>query len=93
MLGIFREKESTRNEFLKLIEMNNIQVFLKKYQLIVVGGGPGGYTAAFRAAELGMSVAIVDDNDLGGVCLNWGCIPTKSLLKNAEVFELSLIHI
>ena len=61
---------------------------MKKYQLIVVGGGPGGYTAAFRAGELGMSVAIVDDNDLGGVCLNWGCIPTKSLLKNAEVFEL-----
>ncbi|GIR19312.1 MAG: hypothetical protein CM15mP33_08340 [Candidatus Neomarinimicrobiota bacterium] len=61
---------------------------MKKYQLIIVGGGPGGYTAAFRAAELGMSVAIVDDNDLGGVCLNWGCIPTKSLLKNAEVFEL-----
>ena len=61
---------------------------MKKYQLIVVGGGPGGFTAAFRAAELGMSVAIVDDNDLGGVCLNWGCIPTKSLLKNAEVFEL-----
>jgi len=61
---------------------------LKKYQLIIVGGGPGGYTAAFRAAELGMSVAIIDDNDLGGVCLNWGCIPTKSLLKNAEVFEL-----
>lgn len=53
---------------------------MKKYQLIVVGGGPGGYTAAFRAAELGMSVAIVDDNDLGGVCLNWGCIPTKSFL-------------
>ena len=74
---------------------------MKKYQLIIVGGGPGGYTAAFRAAELGMKVAIVDDNDLGGVCLNWGCIPTKSLLKNAEVFELinnaksylSLIHI
>ncbi len=61
---------------------------MKKYQLIVVGGGPGGYTAAFRAAELGMSVAIVDDNDLGGVCLNWGCIPTKSLLKNAEAMDL-----
>ena len=61
---------------------------MKKYQLIVVGGGPGGYTAAFRAAELGMSVAIIDDNDLGGVCLNWGCIPTKSLLKNAEVMDL-----
>ena len=66
---------------------------MKKYQLIVVGGGPGGYTAAFRAAELGMSVAIVDDNDLGGVCLNWGCIPTKSLLKNEEVFELINIAI
>jgi len=61
---------------------------LKKYQLVVVGGGPGGYTAAFRAAELGMSVAIIDDNDLGGVCLNWGCIPTKSLLKNAEAMDL-----
>ena len=60
----------------------------KNFDVIVIGGGPGGYTAAFRAAELGMSVAIVDDNDLGGVCLNWGCIPTKSLLKNAEVFEL-----
>lgn len=61
---------------------------MKKYQLIIIGGGPGGYTAAFRAAELGMSVAIIDDNDLGGVCLNWGCIPTKSLLKNAEVIDL-----
>tara|TARA_B100001093_G_scaffold456117_1_gene466822 strand:- start:14999 stop:16297 length:1299 start_codon:yes stop_codon:yes gene_type:complete len=61
---------------------------LKKYQLVIIGGGPGGYTAAFRAAELGMRVAIVDDNDLGGVCLNWGCIPTKSLLKNAEVMDL-----
>ena len=61
---------------------------MKKYQLIIVGGGPGGYTAAFRAAELGMKVAIVDDNDLGGVCLNWGSNPTKSLFKNAEVFEL-----
>ena len=61
---------------------------MKKYQLIVVGGGPGGYTAAFRAAELGMSVAIVDDNDLGGVCLSWGCIPTKSLLKNVEAMDL-----
>lgn len=61
---------------------------MKKYQLVIIGGGPGGYTAAFRAADLGMRVAIVDDNDLGGVCLNWGCIPTKSLLKNAEVMDL-----
>ena len=58
---------------------------MKKYQLIIVGGGPGGYTAAFRAAELGMKVAIVDDNDLGGVCLNWGCIPTKALLRASEI--------
>ena len=61
---------------------------MSNYDLIVLGGGPGGYSAAFRAAELGKKVAIVDDNDLGGVCLNWGCIPTKSLLKNAEVMDL-----
>ena len=61
---------------------------MNNYDLIVLGGGPGGYSAAFRAAELGKKVAIIDDNDLGGVCLNWGCIPTKSLLKNAEVMDL-----
>ena len=61
---------------------------MEHYQLTIIGGGPGGYSAAFRAAELGMKVAIIDDNNLGGVCLNWGCIPTKALLKNAEVFEL-----
>ena len=61
---------------------------MNNYDIIVLGGGPGGYSAAFRAAELGKKVAIVDDNDLGGVCLNWGCIPTKSLLKNAEVMDL-----
>ena len=60
---------------------------MNNYDIIVLGGGPGGYSAAFRAAELGKKVAIVDDNDLGGVCLNWGCIPTKSLLKNAEVMD------
>ena len=61
---------------------------MKNYQLTIIGGGPGGYSAAFRAAELGKKVAIIDDNNLGGVCLNWGCIPTKALLKNAEVVEL-----
>jgi dihydrolipoamide dehydrogenase len=61
---------------------------LNKYDLVILGGGPGGYNAAFRAAELGKKVAIVDDNNLGGVCLNWGCIPTKSLLKNAEAMDL-----
>ena len=61
---------------------------MNKYDLVILGGGPGGYNAAFRAAELGKKVAIIDDNNLGGVCLNWGCIPTKSLLKNAEAMDL-----
>ncbi len=61
---------------------------MNNYDLAIVGGGPGGYSAAFCAAELGKKVAIIDDNNLGGVCLNWGCIPTKSLLKNAEVMDL-----
>ena len=61
---------------------------MKKYDLIVIGGGPGGYVAAIRAAQLNKKVALVESSHLGGICLNWGCIPTKSLLKNAEVFEL-----
>ncbi len=56
------------------------------YDLIVIGAGPGGYTAAIRAAQLGMKTAIVERELLGGVCLNWGCIPTKALLKSAEVY-------
>ncbi|MFM8448465.1 MAG: dihydrolipoyl dehydrogenase [Haliscomenobacter sp.] len=57
------------------------------YDLIVIGSGPGGYVAAIRAAQLGMQVAIVERESLGGICLNWGCIPTKALLKSAQVFE------
>ena len=57
------------------------------YDLIVVGSGPGGYVAAIRAAQLGLNVAVVERAELGGICLNWGCIPTKSLLKSAQVFE------
>lgn len=57
------------------------------YDLIVIGSGPGGYVAAIRASQLGMKVGIVEKAELGGVCLNWGCIPTKSLLKSAQVFE------
>lgn len=60
----------------------------KRYDLVVIGGGPGGYVAAIRAAQLGMQVAVVERDRLGGVCLNWGCIPTKALLHNAEVFDL-----
>ena len=57
------------------------------YDLIVVGSGPGGYVAAIRASQLGMKVGVVERSELGGICLNWGCIPTKSLLKSAQVFE------
>jgi dihydrolipoamide dehydrogenase len=57
------------------------------YDLIVIGSGPGGYVAAIRASQLGMKVAVVERESLGGVCLNWGCIPTKALLKSAQVFE------
>ncbi len=57
------------------------------YDLILIGSGPGGYVAAIRAAQLGLKTAIVEKESLGGVCLNWGCIPTKALLKSAQVFE------
>ncbi|MEQ6247765.1 dihydrolipoyl dehydrogenase [Sulfitobacter sp. HNIBRBA3233] len=58
------------------------------YDLIVVGAGPGGYVAAIRAAQLGMKVCIVEREHLGGICLNWGCIPTKAMLRSSEVFHL-----
>jgi dihydrolipoamide dehydrogenase len=57
------------------------------YDLIVIGSGPGGYVAAIRASQLGLKTAIIEKAELGGVCLNWGCIPTKALLKSAQVFE------
>lgn len=58
-----------------------------KYQIAVLGGGPGGYVAAIRAAQLGFKTVVIDKDNLGGICLNWGCIPTKSLLKNAEIYD------
>jgi dihydrolipoamide dehydrogenase len=57
------------------------------YDVIVIGSGPGGYVTAIRAAQLGLKVAVVEKENLGGICLNWGCIPTKSLLKSAQAFE------
>ncbi|MCH7573849.1 MAG: dihydrolipoyl dehydrogenase [Candidatus Marinimicrobia bacterium] len=57
------------------------------YDVVVIGGGPGGYVAAIRAAQLGKSAVVVESNHLGGVCLNWGCIPTKALLRSAELYE------
>jgi dihydrolipoamide dehydrogenase len=58
-----------------------------KYDLIVIGSGPGGYVAAIRASQLGKKVAVVEKAEIGGICLNWGCIPTKALLKSAQVFN------
>ena len=60
---------------------------MQAFDLIVLGSGPGGYVAAIRASQLGLKTAIVEKENLGGVCLNWGCIPTKALLKSAQVFE------
>lgn len=60
----------------------------KSFDLIVIGAGPGGYVAAIRGAQLGMSVAIIEREHLGGICLNWGCIPTKAMLRSSEVFHL-----
>ncbi len=59
----------------------------QSFDVVVIGGGPGGYVAAIRASQLGFNTACVEAKDLGGICLNWGCIPTKSLLKNAEVWS------
>jgi len=61
---------------------------LADYDLVIIGSGPGGYVGAIRAGQLGLTTAIVERTDLGGVCLNWGCIPSKSLLRNAEVLDL-----
>ena len=58
------------------------------YDVVVIGAGPGGYVAAIRAGQLGMSAAVIEDDNVGGVCLNWGCIPSKALLRNAEVLDL-----
>src|SRR5205809_3076863 len=57
------------------------------YDVVVRGSGPGGYPAAIRASQLGKKVAIIERESLGGICLNWGCIPTKALLKSAQVYE------
>ena len=57
------------------------------YDVIVIGTGPGGYVAAIRASQLGLKTAVIEKESLGGICLNWGCIPTKALLKSAQVYE------
>ncbi len=71
-------------EFIKTLKFKLVAM---DYDLIIIGSGPGGYVAAIRASQLKMKVAVVERAELGGICLNWGCIPTKSLLKSAQVFE------
>lgn len=65
---------------------------MKIYDIAILGGGPGGYVAAIRAGQLGFKTVVIDYQNLGGVCLNWGCIPTKSLLKNAEIYDTIKNH-
>jgi dihydrolipoamide dehydrogenase len=60
----------------------------RSFDVIVIGAGPGGYVAAIRASQLGLKVAIVEREHMGGICLNWGCIPTKAMLRSSEVFHL-----
>jgi dihydrolipoamide dehydrogenase len=60
---------------------------MQNFDVLIVGGGPGGYVAAIKAGQLGLKVAVIEKDNVGGVCLNWGCIPTKTLLKSAKVFE------
>ena len=64
---------------------------MENFDVVILGSGPGGYVTAIRSSQLGFKTAIIEKESLGGICLNWGCIPTKALLKSAEV--LSLIHI
>src|SRR5207247_4258103 len=59
----------------------------QSFDIIIIGSGPGGYVTAIRSAQLGMKTAIVERDYLGGICLNWGCIPTKALLRSAEIFH------
>ncbi len=58
------------------------------FDVIIIGGGPGGYVTAIRAAQLGLKACVVEKQHLGGICLNWGCIPTKALLRSAEIFHI-----
>ena len=69
------------------LQKSTKKILMSKYDIIVLGSGPGGYVTAIRASQLGFKTAIVEKESLGGVCLNWGCIPTKALLKSAQVFE------
>ena len=80
----FRRHNKINNTFFRFKIINQR---IMAYDVIVLGSGPGGYPAAIRASQLGFKVAIIEKESLGGVCLNWGCIPTKALLKSAQVYD------
>lgn len=69
------------------LKIKDESIYIMNYDLIVIGSGPGGYVAAVKGAQMGMKTAVVERENLGGICLNWGCIPTKALLKSAQVFN------
>ena len=68
--------------------IRNKDLYMADYDITVIGAGPGGYVAAIRAAQLGYKTALIEKSEIGGTCLNWGCIPSKALLKNAEILDL-----
>ena len=70
------------SKFAKIFNIN-----LMDFDIIIIGSGPGGYVAAIRASQLGKKVAVIEKAEVGGICLNWGCIPTKALLKSAQVYN------
>jgi len=69
------------------INLFRIKSTIMEFDIIIIGSGPGGYVAAIRASQLGKKVAVVERAEIGGICLNWGCIPTKALLKSAQVYN------
>ena len=75
-----------------MTKTRNYKQMNKQYDIAILGGGPGGYVAAIRAGQLGLKTVVIDKDNLGGICLNWGCIPTKSLLKNAEIYDTIKNH-
>jgi dihydrolipoamide dehydrogenase len=81
------KKKSTIQKIVTFAAVLNLKKWNMNYDLIVIGGGPGGYAAAIRASQLGLKTALIEREHLGGICLNWGCIPTKSLLKSAQVYR------
>ena len=86
--GLDTSTASSGNALAALAAEQEQRMADQNFDLIVIGGGPGGYVAAIRAAQLGMKTAVVEREHLGGICLNWGCIPTKALLRTSEINHL-----